>query len=1081
MQGDFTRWTFDRSKHYSGVLNQQGRVALDADWNEQVAIEQFDARTTRRDVIGLCGGPQGVDAAGEPLAGFDVTTDGATLTVTRGRYYVAGVRAEKEQTTPITAQPDLPVQSLAQVAGLAPNAALPEGAYLAYLDVWERHITALEDASIREVALGGPDTTTRTQVMAQVKLLRVGDAGVDFTCAAASAAWDALIAPSSGMLLARAEPDDLSESACVVPAKAGYRGLENQLYRVEVHRVIAPNRLGLKWSRENASVVVGWTGQDNLNPNRLTVSGAGRDAVLGLAANQWIELTDDAREKRGEPGLLVKIVQVESNVLTIDPGGQSVLYADFADNPKIRRWDMSADEGELEVTLGAAAFTELEQGVQIRLTAGVYRPGDYWLIPARTVLGDIEWPRTAANPPQPIPQPPLGVRHAYCKLALFDFVNGAWSKRSDCRRLFPPLTEMIRFYGVGGDGQEAMPGAQLGQPLQAAVTNGQQPVNNARVRFRLVPQNAAGQLTGPSGSGKSVDVTAGANGVYSCAWQLGPTVQNQRVEAFLVEIDGKPFVDNAGEPLLPRVFFNANLSRASQVAYAAGACADLAQARTVQEALDILCARPRGGGCCVTVGEGGDFPDLTTALKALLERGERDLCLCLLRGEQVFAGFDFEQPVDARGLHLEIKGCGAATHILWREPLRLRGVDAVALRGLSIELTFVPDKDDAALRFDRCDHVTIAECLIEGTVAPGRMEGNAFAPGGALVAVTDGDAVRLSDNALNAALPETFPPLRNLFDRAGVGEPAELFALAGERVRLAEWRAAALRAAKALASANQDNRRRMAGQIQEAMRTQEAVAFLSGAEAIQISKLVFALNGERVAPDALFDILHDLRLSAVKARAGAAVMLNRRRVLDERELQNLSDLIAALDENDFILLENNRIAGVVSLYGMPGSPEMIAQTGGELLKLDARPNEPGGSRLTIVSAFLGALQLRGNQLVRLAIGHAMLEELRQRAGGEGTASLAGDVFARLLLDGNVFEGVANVTLGRHLNVQANEFTQTAAPSGRVGLAAGGARVLGWFVADSATYIGNQGVGEASVLVDIARLSERVANLQMRVS
>lgn len=1081
MRGDFTRWTFNRSKHYSGVLNQQGRVALDADWNEQVAIEQFDARTTRQDVIGLCGGPQGVDAAGEPLAGFDVTTDGATLTVTKGRYYVAGVRAEKETTTPITAQPDLPVQSLAQVAGLAPNAALPDGTYLAYLEVWERHMTALEDASLREVALGGPDTTTRIQVMAQVKLLRVGNAGVDFTCATANAAWDALTAPASGMLAARAEPDDPAESACIVPSKAGYRGLENQLYRVEVHRVIAPNQIGLKWSRENASIVVGWTGQDNLNPNRLTVSSTGRDTVLGLAANQWVELTDDAREKRGESGLLVKLVQVEGNVLTIDPGGQSVLYGDFADNPKIRRWDMPADEGELKVTPGAATFAELELGVQIRLTAGVYRPGDYWLIPARTFLADIEWPRTAANPPQPIPQPPLGVRRAYCKLALFDFVNGAWSKRSDCRRLFPPLTEMIHFYGVGGDGQEALPGAQLSQPLQTAVMNGQQPINNARVRFRLVPQNAAGQLTGTSGSGKSVDVTIGANGIYSCTWRLGPTVQTQRVEAFLVEIDGKPFVDNTGEPLLPRVFFNANLSKADQVAYTPGACADLAQARTVQEALDILCARPGGGGCCVTVGEGGDFPDLTTAIRALLEQGERNLCLCLLRGEHVFTGFDFTQPADSRGLHLEIKGCGAATHILWREPLRLRGVDSVALRGLSLELAFVPDKDDAALHFDRCDRVTIAECAIEGTTALGRMEGDVFVPGGALIAVIDGDDVRLSGNMLNAALPGTFPPLREFFDRAGVGELAELFAFAGERVPLAEWRAVALRAAQVLADINQDNRQRMGRQIQEMMRTQEAVAFLSSAEVIQISKLIFALNGERVAPAALFDILQDLRLSAIKARAGTAVMLNRYRALGERELQNLAGLIATLDEDDFALLENNRIAGVVSLYGMPDSLELIAQAAVELVKLDVRPNEPGGSRLTIASAFLGSLQLHGNQLVRLAIGHAALEELRQRAGGQGTVSLAGDVFARLLLAGNVFEGVANLTVGRHLTVQANEFTQTAAPAGRAGLSTGAARLLGWFVADSATYIGNQGVGEASTLVDISRLSERVANLQMRVS
>ncbi|HAJ38172.1 MAG TPA: hypothetical protein DCL15_21070, partial [Chloroflexi bacterium] len=554
MQGDFTRLTFDRSKHYSSVLNQQGRVALDADWNEQVAIEQHDARTTRQDVIGLCGGPQGVDAAGDPLAGFDVTTDGATLSVTKGRYYVDGILAQKEATTLITAQPDFPVTSLAQVAGLAPNVALPAGAYLAYLDVWERHITALEDASIREVALGGPDTTTRTQVMAQVKLLRVGDAGVAFDCAAQSAAWDALTAASSGLLEAQAEPDDPSESACVAPARAGYRGLENQLYRVEVHRIISATRIGVKWSRENASVVVGWTGQDNLNPTRLTVSSTGRDAVLGLAANQWVELTDDAREKRGESGLLVKIVKVEGNILTIDPGGQAVAYSDFASNPKIRRWDMPADVGEIVVTTGAVAWTELELGVQIRLKAGAFRPGDYWLIPARTVKADIEWPRTTGGTPQPIPQPPVGVKHHYCRLAVFDFAAGAWTKRGDCRTLFPPLTQLIDFYAVGGDGQEALPGAPLSQPLQplqVAVTNGQQPVNNARVRFRLVPQTAAGQLTGTSGAGKSVDVTSGVNGVYSCTWQLGPTVQNQRVEAFLVEIDGKPFVDAAGEPELP--------------------------------------------------------------------------------------------------------------------------------------------------------------------------------------------------------------------------------------------------------------------------------------------------------------------------------------------------------------------------------------------------------------------------------------------------------------------------------------------------------------------------------------------------
>jgi hypothetical protein len=34
VKGDFTRFLFDPLKRYVGVLLQQGRVILDADWNE---------------------------------------------------------------------------------------------------------------------------------------------------------------------------------------------------------------------------------------------------------------------------------------------------------------------------------------------------------------------------------------------------------------------------------------------------------------------------------------------------------------------------------------------------------------------------------------------------------------------------------------------------------------------------------------------------------------------------------------------------------------------------------------------------------------------------------------------------------------------------------------------------------------------------------------------------------------------------------------------------------------------------------------------------------------------------------------
>ena len=52
MSGDYTRFTFDPLKRYSGVLMQQGRVQLDSDWNEEIDILQAphphdDARHSR--------------------------------------------------------------------------------------------------------------------------------------------------------------------------------------------------------------------------------------------------------------------------------------------------------------------------------------------------------------------------------------------------------------------------------------------------------------------------------------------------------------------------------------------------------------------------------------------------------------------------------------------------------------------------------------------------------------------------------------------------------------------------------------------------------------------------------------------------------------------------------------------------------------------------------------------------------------------------------------------------------------------------------------------------------------------------
>ena len=51
MKGDFSRFTHRPAKHYVGVRKQQGRVDLDADFNEYVDIQDYLDRTALTDVI----------------------------------------------------------------------------------------------------------------------------------------------------------------------------------------------------------------------------------------------------------------------------------------------------------------------------------------------------------------------------------------------------------------------------------------------------------------------------------------------------------------------------------------------------------------------------------------------------------------------------------------------------------------------------------------------------------------------------------------------------------------------------------------------------------------------------------------------------------------------------------------------------------------------------------------------------------------------------------------------------------------------------------------------------------------------
>ncbi len=90
---------------------------------------------------------------------------------------------------------------------------------------------------------------------------------------------------------------------------------------------------------------------DKLDGNKLTVSSAGRDEVLGFAPDDWIELTDDGRDLRGVPGLLVQVTLVDGKEMTVDPHGQTVDFDEYEATRKVRRWDMPGDTGLIAVNL----------------------------------------------------------------------------------------------------------------------------------------------------------------------------------------------------------------------------------------------------------------------------------------------------------------------------------------------------------------------------------------------------------------------------------------------------------------------------------------------------------------------------------------------------------------------------------------------------------------------------------------------------------------------------------------------------------------------------------------------------------
>ena len=716
MSGDFSRKTFDPAKDFSLVRMQQGRLFVDADWNEQGDILRRSDRDTAADVIGHSGFPEG--DAGFGLI-VDATTD--TLILTPGTGYVAGVRhvtgalhtfnvvklsgnganatwrivegpalangdvltadqtglsslvkvrnlsqaqdgTRTFRTSPALATVDgkLVKPILANRQPYAPHDALPTtaGNYIAYLKSTELPVTALDDPQIREVAFDGPDTAIRDRTIWQVgmasiaDLLAFGYTPADLACPALTSGFDPVLAGHApGLMRARAEVSDLSTGPCTLPPVAGYRSLENRLYRVELHTGGTGAQAKYKWSRANG---IHRTRYREMDTGVLIVDSVGHDDLTALKAGDWIEICDQDDIFAEAPGFFARIDEVFGKRISLaeilDPMTLLPLTAagqpDTAKLPPaafVTRWEGGAPKA---VADAVADWVTLENGVQVRFVDGVFQSGDHWTIPARAVTGDIEWPRDPITS-EPVLKSPEGPRRDYAALALVELSgNGSWTVTEDCRSLFPPITKAKQFLYAGGDGQEAMPDpltpatrVLLPKSLAAAVVRGHAPVQGESILFEIVEGD------GRLGNGQKTQIAiTGADGLATVTWALSTTTFSQRVIATRL--------DAAGNPTHATIAYNATLSRADQTSFDPVNTPELAGANTVQEAIEALVDMQQIGCTAYIIREGEDWVSVLESLRP----GE-NASICFSRGT-----YTTSRTVRLEGLgHIRISGAGSTT------------------------------------------------------------------------------------------------------------------------------------------------------------------------------------------------------------------------------------------------------------------------------------------------------------------------------------------------------------------------------------------------------------------------------------
>jgi hypothetical protein len=462
MSADLSRIRSNPLLDYAGVELKQGAVLLDADFNEHTAVTDRRLRALASDVLG-----RSMVSSTTPDAFKIGVTPNGSLSIGQGRLYVDGLLAEnhgapapepvKKLFDPLLAEPHFAdaIDYGAQPYLPGPKKLPIRGTQLVYLDVWQREVTHVQQPGLVEVAVG-VETSSRLQTVWQVKLQGVGRGSSCATPDEELEGWSDLTARSSGRLSTGTFEVPPADDPCELPPTGGYRGLENQTYRIEIHDGgQGDGTATFKWSRDNGSIVSAVTSV--ISGSELELETLGRDDVLRFNSGDWVEITDDVRELSSAPGEMRRIVVTEAMrritfaiALPADmvpapnsnPRERNLRVTRWDHNGTVRRIDPAGTTTSVFHDLDASTSGVipvppdnttliLENGVTVTFASGGsgakgFRPGDYWVNAARTADASVE---TLTD------EPPRGIHHHYERLAVWEVEDRIVT---DCRHHWPP-------------------------------------------------------------------------------------------------------------------------------------------------------------------------------------------------------------------------------------------------------------------------------------------------------------------------------------------------------------------------------------------------------------------------------------------------------------------------------------------------------------------------------------------------------------------------------------------------------------------------------------------------------------------